>query len=89
VQQSAAALRQEQQAFVLNLEEATNRSIKRAFAYLAAGAFIVVALVMGAMIFYRRLGRRAALATAIEDGQNGESAGGDSSVQHAAFRNRP
>jgi hypothetical protein len=55
VQQSAAALRQEQQNFVLNLEAATDRSINRVFTYLAVGALAVVALVTGTMVCHRRL----------------------------------
>jgi hypothetical protein len=62
VQQSAAAVRHEQESFVLNLESATNRSIRRAFVYVTLVALVATALVMGSMVWYRRLWRRAASA---------------------------
>lgn len=58
IQQIASALHQEQEVWVSNMEEATNRSINRLISRLAAlmlGAFV---LVLAAAFAYRRLKRR-------------------------------
>jgi hypothetical protein len=52
----ASALRQEQQAFVSNLEAATDRSINRLLVRLAV--LVLVILGLGAAFAYRRSGRR-------------------------------
>jgi len=73
VQQSTAALRQEQQNFVRNLEAATGRSIKRVFVYLAVVASITAAIVLSAMIRCCRRWRIRASGAANENWQENES----------------
>jgi hypothetical protein len=58
IRQMASALRQEQQAFVANLEAATDRSINHLLKGLAALGLVLVVVVVGGAFTYRRLSHR-------------------------------
>jgi hypothetical protein len=58
IRQMASALRQEQQAFVSNLEAATDHSINHLLKGLAALGLVLAVAVLGGAFTYRRLSHR-------------------------------